>query len=560
MKYQKYLSLAYWRTFYARLGTKDKHLVITGISITLVSCVVLIAISFFIGTLRPTHGGEFKEGLVGTSILKLNPVLASNENEDTLINLLYRGLFDVDNNGAIVPDLAQGYEIQNKGAVWIVTLKENLVWQDGKPLTSDDVVFTVNLIHDLENKTPLQYSWQGVNVEKITERKIKFSIPNPYAFFLANLKLKIIPKHIFESVPKESLPLSPYTIKPVGSGAYQVRSVITNREGGLERYELERVTTKKTSPYIDYITFLFYETRTDAMRALKLHQIDALANVEPEQLQSLSSSYQVIGIKRPLYYAAFLNPQNAPALKDIRVRESLALATPQQYLIEKVLLGHGTPLNSPIPPPIEAGQKTEYDMEKAKSLLTEAGWEDKDGNGIREKSKDRSQKLSFTIVTPQNSFLIETASILVKSWAELGINAKVEIVPLKDLEVNYIEPRKYDILLFGNVLDLQADPFSFWHSSQKFNPGRNLSLYQNKEVDKITETIRETIDPQARGDLYTRFENIIKNDAPAIFLYNPDYLYVVSKRIKNVSSKIITTPSERFSTIHDWFITSSRSL
>ncbi len=560
MKYQKYFSLAFWKKFYAQLGTKDKRLVTAGASLVLISCVFLVTVSFFIGTLHPTRGGEFKEGLVGTSILKLNPVLASNENEDVLINLLYRGLFDIDSNGAIVPDLAESYEIQSGGAVWIVTLKDKLVWQDGTPLTSDDVVFTVNLIHDLENRTPLQYSWQGVNVEKITERKIKFSIPNPYAFFLANLKLKIVPKHIFDSIPKENIALSPYSVKPIGSGAYQVSSVITKRDGSLERYELKRVPTKEKAPYIEYVTFFFYETKTDALRALKFHQIDALANVEPEQTQSLSSSYNIFGIKRPLYYAAFLNPQNAPALKDVRVRESLMLSTPQNHLIEKVLLGHGTPLDSPIPPPIKEGRETKYDTEEAKSLLSEAGWEDSDGDGIREKKKDRTQKLSFTIVTPQNSFLIETASILVKSWAELGIGAKVEIVPLKDLEVNYIEPRKYDILLFGNVLDLQADPFSFWHSSQKFNPGRNLSLYQNKEVDKITEAIRETIDPQERTSLYTRFENIIKNDAPVIFLYNPDYLYVVSKRIKNVSSKIITTPSERFSTIHEWFITSSRSL
>ncbi|MBI5153568.1 MAG: peptide ABC transporter substrate-binding protein [Parcubacteria group bacterium] len=560
MKYQKYLFLAYWKIFYARLETKDKRIAITGASLVLVSFIVLIAISFFIGTLHPTRGGEFKEGLVGTNILKLNPVLASNENEEALINLLYRGLFNIDANGAIIPDLAQSYEIQNKGAVWIVTLKDKIVWQDGTPITSDDVLYTVNLIHDLENKTPLQYSWQGVNVEKITDRKVKFSIPNPYAFFLTNLKLKIIPKHIFESTPTENILLSPYNVKPIGSGAYKVRSVTTGRDGSLERYTLERVLTKEKVPYIEDITFLFYETKTDAIRALNFHQIDALANVEPEQTQSLSSSYNVLGIKRPLYYAAFLNPQNVPALKDARVREALALSTPQRHLIEKVLLGHGTPLDSPIPPPIKEGQEIKNDIEKAKSLLTEAGWSDKNEEGIRRKDKDHSQKLSFTIVTPQNSFLIETASILAKRWAELGISAKVEIVPLKDLEINYIEPRKYDILLFGNVLDLQADPFSFWHSSQKFNPGRNLSLYQNKEVDKITEAIRETVDSRQRTNLYTRFENIIKSDYPVIFLYNPDYLYVISKRIKNVTTKVITTPSERFSTINDWFITSSRSL
>lgn len=534
---------------------------IAGTTLVVLSLIFLITISFFVGTIHPKRGGEFKEGLIGTNILKLNPVLATNENEDAILRLLYRGLFKINERGEIVPDLAETYEVQNNGSVWVITLKEGIKWQDGTPITSNDVVFTVDLIHNLENDTPLQNSWQGVAVEKISEKKVKFSIPNPYAFFLTNLKLQIIPKHIFETVPTKNLPISPYNIKPVGSGPYKVESVSTERDGRLKSYRLKlsRETTKETA-YIEYVSFLFYDTKTEALRALNLRQIDALANIEPQQISSLSSSYKIVQMKRPLYYAAFLNPQNNAALKELAVRKSLLLGTPQSHLIEKVLLGHASPLNSPIPPPIRPGEETTYDVEKAKSLLLEAGWEDVDGDGIREKKKNKNENLSLTIITPQNSFLIETASILAKSWKELGIDTTVEIVPLRELELNYIEPRKYDVLLFGNVLDLEADPFSFWHSSQKFNPGRNLSLYQNKTVDRLTETIRETLDGTKRNDLYLKFEEEIKEDVPVIFLYSPDFLYAVSKRIKNIPSQIITLPGERFSTIEQWFIKSYRSL
>ncbi|MDE1970009.1 MAG: peptide ABC transporter substrate-binding protein [Patescibacteria group bacterium] len=560
MKHHKYFSLHYWKQYYQRLETRDKHIAQAGALLAAVSFVILILVSFFIGTVHPTHGGEFKEGLVGTSLLKLNPLLATSENENDLISLVYRGLFKVDSAGTIVPDLAASYETQNNGAVWIITLKNNLTWQDGTPLTADDVVFTVNLIHTLENKTPLQYGWQGVMVEKISDRKIKFSIPNPYAFFLTNLELKIIPKHIFEHVPVDNLALSPYNVKPIGDGPYMVDTVTTKDDGHISSYSLVRSPSyAEKSPYIDRITFSFYETKTDALEALTLHRIDALANIDPQQAKSLSASYQILHIARPLYYAAFLNAQNNPVLGDDVVRESLKLSTPQQELINTVFLGYASPLSSPLPPPIIPGVASEYNPQRAKELLTKDGWV-LNANGLLIKKNKPNEPITLTIVTPQNSFLIETASILAKSWREIGIDTKVEIVPLTDLETNYIEPRKYDVLLFGNILDLQADPFSFWHSSQKFNPGRNLSLYQNKKVDTLTETIRETMDPVTRNNLYTQFAEIIQNDNPVIFLYDPDFLYAVSKRVKNVTEHVVTNQSDRFASLADWYITSLRSL
>jgi peptide/nickel transport system substrate-binding protein len=103
------------------------------------------------------------------------------------------------------------------------------------------------------------------------------------------------------------------------------------------------------------------------------------------------------------------------------------------------------------------------------------------------------------------------------------------------------------------------DPFPFWHSSQKKDPGLNLGLYENKKVDKLLEENRQNLDKEKRAELLKEFQEILIEEAPAVFLYNPDYLYFVSKEIKGIKPGIITTPSQRFSNIEQWYIKTKRA-
>ena len=132
------------------------------------------------------------------------------------------------------------------------------------------------------------------------------------------------------------------------------------------------------------------------------------------------------------------------------------------------------------------------------------------------------------------------------------------IISLGIFQQNFIRPREYEALLFGQMLGIDPDPFAFWHSSQTRDPGMNLALYNNPDVDKILEKIRQEMDPASRLDYYKKFQQDVANDVPAAFLYSPNYLYVTSKKVQGVDINAVTTPDRRFSNVAKWFVNTKR--
>ena len=188
------------------------------------------------------------------------------------------------------------------------------------------------------------------------------------------------------------------------------------------------------------------------------------------------------------------------------------------------------------------------------------------GSGTRAKlnelcgsSPAESSILQFSLATINQPEMIAIAELLQENWKNtLGIKVNIELYDKPELEKDIIKPRNYESLLFGEVLGMTPDLFSFWHSSQKKDPGLNLSSYENKNADKLLEDARQTLDEKTRKDKYEQLQKIIINDVPAVFLYTPDYLYPVSKDIKGVDVKIIVDPSKRFSSVENWYTETKR--
>ncbi len=187
------------------------------------------------------------------------------------------------------------------------------------------------------------------------------------------------------------------------------------------------------------------------------------------------------------------------------------------------------------------------------------------GKGTREKlneicfePSDKFLALKFKLITVDQPNLIKTAEEIKKQLEKIGVKIEIEKFPVSQLERDFLKPRKYDILLFGEILGAIPDPLPFWHSSQKIDPGLNLAGYENKKADKLLEELRETFDKEEQKEKLSRFQEILPSDAPAVFLYSPDYLYFVSKEIKGINTKIIVDPSKRFTSIENWFIKTKR--
>lgn len=195
----------------------------------------------------------------------------------------------------------------------------------------------------------------------------------------------------------------------------------------------------------------------------------------------------------------------------------------------------------------------------------------KEGNGLvlggtREKLNEVCGKieenivpLKFSLLTVEDPILVEAAEILKNQWSQLGIELEIKTSPISSLKQDFIKPRNYEMLLFGEALGLVPDPFPFWHSSQIKDPGLNLAKYENKEADKLLEEARTILDTEIRSQKYQELQNILAEDAPAVFLYSLDYLYLVSKEIKNINEKIIVDPSKRFSGIESWYVKTKRA-
>ena len=177
-------------------------------------------------------------------------------------------------------------------------------------------------------------------------------------------------------------------------------------------------------------------------------------------------------------------------------------------------------------------------------------------NGVMEKKdkKGAVQTLEFSIATADSPDLKETADLIKSQWQKIGAKVTVKVFEYGDLYQNIIATRKYDALLFGESVGKDLDLYAFWHSSQRNSPGLNVALYVNSKVDTLLESARTTTDDDAKAKIYSQFESIIQADVPAIFLYSPEFIYIVPNRVHGMNLESVTVPSDRFYGINKWYV------
>src|SRR5581483_8799299 len=219
-------SFSQWKQLFKVLKKREK------ISLTIFFLIAIASLGFFVTSIYldatkqvPALGGTYIEGVVGQPRF-INPVYGeTNDTDRTLIDLVYSGLMTYDSQGKIVKDLADSYTVSDDGKTYDFQLKKTAVWQDGKPLTADDVVFTIKTLQNSDYKSPLRANWIDVDVEKISDSSVRFLLKSPYNAFLENCTVKIIPQHIWGTIAPENFILSVYNLQPVGSGPFQFADI-----------------------------------------------------------------------------------------------------------------------------------------------------------------------------------------------------------------------------------------------------------------------------------------------------------------------------------------------
>ncbi len=588
------------------LSIKEKRLVRI---LIFLSTVTLLASSAFFAYQHiektPAEGGEYSEGFVGQPAF-LNPLFSSTSEIDSdAVALLYSGLFRYNERRELVPDLAATHKISDDFRIYDITLKPNLLWSDGKPITAHDVVFTFESIQNPEVGSPLAPAFQGVKIEKINELTVRFTLKQAFAPFIHTLTTGIIPEHVWGAIDNPAhLKLAKTNLEPIGSGPWQYSRLVKRDGGGIETLSLTpNPYYHGNRPYIKKFTFHFYADQSNLLDALKTRKILAVSfppRFTSSTLKSkITTSYP---IELPQYTALFFNLDLNPFLKDKKIRTALSAAINKQTIIEDGLFSAGLLIESPILPgmigylattspstttldmannlldtawlriqpeeyfkirsnelkkervnPDTKNQPTSNTLEIDETIYNDVQKEMSPTQTFYRRDK-KNQLLRLTISTVDTPEYVRVANIIAENWQSLGVQTTVKPISRQFFLRNVIKNRDYDAILYGEIVGGDPDPFPFWHSSQSNYPGLNLSLYSNRTVDRLLEEGRTTTDIMTRQKIYTAFQENLLADYPAVFLYTPLYNMLISSDVKNVTIPPLVVPSHRYTLFEKWYI------
>lgn len=540
------------------------------LSVIIFICLIILlgkAYMFFTVAM-PKSGGQYVEGLIGSPRF-INPILAQTNDVDLdLSKMIFSGLLKRDQNRQLAPDLAERYEISEDQLIYTFYLRKDVRWHDDTPFKTDDIIFTVASIQDPDFKSPLSRSFRGITAEKIDDYTVKFILPEPYAPFLGLLTFGILPEHLWYSVPPVNADLAELNKRPVGTGPWKFDLFKKDRHGAIKSYTfVNNPDYYGDKPYLKKIIFKFYGDFISAVDALKSKDVDGIAYLPKEYKQELKK-YKNINyhnLDQPQYTAIFFNQRENELLKADYIRQVLALATDKERIIREAFDLTGKVIDGPTLPGIETNpdiKKYKYDPQAAVDLLDKNEWQmtstttvDGITYQVRKKNNWDLEIILTTVDQPEN---VKTAEIIKETWDQIGIRTILNIVDKSKILQEVIKPRQYEVLLFGENLGSDPDPFPFWHSSQNEYPGLNLAIFTDKTVDKLLEDARKTNDWEERKEKYLKFQEIVAEQLPAIFLYNPTYTYPQNKKLQGFNLFGIADPADRFANLPEWYVKTRR--
>ncbi|MEK9160506.1 MAG: peptide ABC transporter substrate-binding protein [Patescibacteria group bacterium] len=494
----------------------------------------------------PAHGGSLTEGLIGTPRF-INPLLALSDADRDLTRLTYAGLMGIGEDGNLTPVLAESYSVSEDGKTYTFVLRENAEFSDGRPVTAEDIVFTVGKAQDPGLKSPELSNWANIRAEVVDARTVSFTLPKAYAPFLEDTTLGILPAHLWRNVSNAEFPFSPRMEKPIGAGPFKVRSVVRGGDGTIEKYVLEANSRYVLGrPYLDEITFVFFDQEENLENALKAGHIESAYGIATKN--ALSAPYSRV-------FGVFFNGNENPLFARPEVREALSIAIDREGIIRDALGGYATVAQGPVPPgSLPVSEETILSEEERRAAAAEV-LEAKDWEYDEETRAwtNDGLVLEVTIKTSNVPELKAVASAIQDQWGRFGIPTSVELYEPGDLTQTVIRPRAFDALLFGMVVGRDQDLFAFWNSSERNDPGLNISMYTNPSVDQLLAQIREETDPEERQEALERVNALVASDYPAAFTHAPDFLYAIPTDLKGVTLTRIASPSDRLATVAHWY-------
>jgi peptide/nickel transport system substrate-binding protein len=482
---------------------------------------------------QPAYGDIMVRGDIGDAS-NLIPLLASDSPSHNIAGLVYNGLVKYDKDMKIIGDLAESWDISAGGLVITFHLRRGVKWHDGQPFTAADVLFTYQVTVD--PKTPTAYAGDFMKVKKaevLDAYTFRVTYDKPFAPALISWGNAVLPRHLLFG---KDITKSPLSRHPIGTGPYKLKEWIAGQKIVL----ISNTDYFEGRPYIDgYITriipdtaTMFLELRAQGISLMDLTPLQYTRQTENNLFKENFNKYSYLGFK---YVYLGYNLKN-PLFTDKRVRQAISYAINKEEIISGVLLGLGKPATGPYKPGTWAYNSNvkiyNYNPQKARQLLSDAGWKDTKGTGILEKD---GKPFIFEIVTNQgNDTRQKCAEIIQRQLKEIGITVKIRILEWAAFVNDFITKRRFDAVILGWSISLDPDAYDVWHSSKTAPEELNFMSYNNPAADEMLEKGRSTFDQNQRKKYYDRFQEILAEDQPYTFLYVPEELIIISNRFRGI--------------------------
>ncbi len=500
-------------------------------------CLLMVSLVIFLVAFGVTAKNLNPEGqivIVGSNVETLNPLLSESTYETTVLNGVFSQLVRLTDTAALVPDLAvevptvENGGISEDGMVFTFHLRKDAKFHDGHPVTAEDVLFTWKTIM---NDDVAVVSRDGFDkIERI-------EIPDPYTVIMykteptANWLLTwagtggaIVPQHLWKDVePADFSKAHKLSRNPIGSGPFKFSEWVPGSYIILEANK----DYFGEGPYLEKIIYKEIESNLTQLTMLKTGEADISMNLEGSQLNQVKAIERLKTTLDPasIYVHMTFNLEN-PIFQNKLTRQALSYALPREVIVENVLNGVGIPAATSTSPVLWAYDKSikpyPFDMEKAKSLLSEAGWRDIDGDGILENG---DLKFEFELATNAGRYVRERiAQIAQQYWKQLGIKVNLSFQESTTLYGDTLENRRFDMIMFGWVTGSDPDEFTLYHSSQIPSEengltGQNYGSYINPEIDVLLEQGKKMMNNADRIPLYQQVQRIVYDELPMLYVY-----------------------------------------
>ena len=517
---------------------------------------------------QPILGGTYTEALVG-HFQRLNPFLDDlNQPDQDVDRLIFSGLVKFDNSGTAQPDLAESWGISQDGALYNFSLRPELFWHDGQPVTTTDIAFTVGLLKSGNALIPadLQAFWSEVELNIISELQLQFALPEAFAPFLDYLAFGILPEHLLGGLSLDEMIDHPFNLAPVGTGPYMFDRLI------LEGTQITGVVLQ-TNPnfyageaFIEEIIFQYYSSDSVAELAYQNGEVEGFSGFSDEILNNVLSDpkLNIYSAPQPLLSMVFLN-LNAPGLKFFQepgFRRALLMAIDRQRMVDLIFGGQAVLLDGPILPGNWAYYpdlvRIDFSPEAAMQELSKLGYK-LGPDGITLLDKDDTS-FQFDLLCPEIDQKMQICNQIVDNWSALGFQVNLIVKPyqmvIDDLEARNFEAALVDIDLSNSP---DPDPYPFWAESQIVG-GQNYAQWDNRTASEYLEQARISLERSDRERLYRNFQVIFQQELPALPLFSPVFNYTVTTKVKGISIGPFYDESDRFFTVNNWYILAEESL